>query len=103
LAAAIAALPEFCSPKAELTFCLDLAANRKPMPHPPIDPDPLLEAVDLPSLLATTAARQALTPTAQMQARLAGQSNTGNPQKAENPPSSFSRKTLNRLSQKNAY
>lgn len=72
------------------------------MTQSPLDADPLFEAIDLPSLLATTAARQAMTPTAQLQARLASPGAIRHGKSEEKIASSFSTATRNLLRQKNA-
>lgn len=66
------------------------------------EPEPVFVAIDLPSLLATTAARQAMTPTAQIQARLASPGPAGQAMKNRNGPSSFSPSARNLMPHKNA-
>jgi hypothetical protein len=59
-------------PKSGIYQCFRPLCHRTRMTEPHPDRDPVATHVDLPSLLATTSARQAMSPTARMQARLTG-------------------------------
>lgn len=72
------------------------------MTRPFPEPELAFAAIDLPSLLATTAARQAMTPTAQMQARLASTGPARRTPNPQNSSASFNPSAQNRMLHKNA-